>query len=377
MIVFPTEHLELYNYIVHIFLKKEIFDDNANIEHITDMYIGDMIEGFIPKYLFREQYSKCIEIFKELYYWTEDVFYHQMSAFHEVALYQFIDYMADLREEIEQFDSIYFDETSHTLIKTIAQQEYNDAKERAATASSFDLETEDVLSLEEYCNFYYDVFYYPDLLFTDLDFKLIPTLYNRGFYGDVSLEKYMGINIDFYFDILPLDIQKQYQTGHITLTQEVSTLLEYIESKVRHGNLYKLFWENGKPVKEDRIQLIIENIMDAYFYNQEIDITREALLGNGQVDFKLYKNNKEDEKILIEIKKANNPKLKKGYEKQLTDYMLSSKYKNAFYLIACFNDEEYERVLRFIREHIYTDTIQLYINISILDLRIRKTASLS
>lgn len=300
-----------------------------------------------------------------------------MSAFHEVALYQFIDYMADLREEIEQFDSIYFDETSHTLIKTIAQQEYNDAKERAATASSFDLETEDVLSLEEYCNFYYDVFCYPDLLFTDLDFKLIPTLYNRRFYGDISLEKYMGINIDFYFDILPLDIQKQYQTGHITLTQEVSTLLEYIESKVRHGNLYKLFWENGKPVKEDRIQLIIENIMDAYFYNQEIDITREALLGNGQVDFKLYKNNKEDEKILIEIKKANNPKLKKGYEKQLTDYMLSSKYKNAFYLIACFNDEEYERVLRFIREHIYTDTIQLYINISILDLRIRKTASLS
>lgn len=58
MIIFPTEHLELYNYIVHIFLKKEIFDDNANIEHITDMYIGDMIEGFIPKYLFREQYSK-------------------------------------------------------------------------------------------------------------------------------------------------------------------------------------------------------------------------------------------------------------------------------------------------------------------------------
>ena len=141
--------------------------------------------------------------------------------------------MADLREEIEQFDSIYFDETSHTLIKTIAQQEYNDAKERAATASSFDLETEDVLSLEEYCNFYYDVFYYPDLLFTDLDFKLIPTLYNRRFYGDVSLEKYMGINIDFYFDILPLDIQKQYQTGHITLTQEVSTLLDIL--KARYG----------------------------------------------------------------------------------------------------------------------------------------------
>lgn len=47
MIVFQTEHLELYNHIVHIFLKKEIFNDNANIEHITDMYIGDMIEGLM------------------------------------------------------------------------------------------------------------------------------------------------------------------------------------------------------------------------------------------------------------------------------------------------------------------------------------------
>lgn len=377
MIVFQTEHLELYNYIVHIFLKKEIFNDSDNIEHITDMYIGDMIEELMPKYLFREQYSKCIETFKELYYWTEDIFYHRMSAFHEVALYQFIDYMADLRDKMEEFDSLYFDETSHTLIKAIAQQEYNDEKESAATASSSGLETEVTLSLEDRCDFYYDVFYYPELFFTDLDFKIIPTLYNRRLSGDASLEEYMGINIDFYFDILPLDIQKQYQTGHITLTQEVSTLLDYIQSKVQHGNLYKLFWENGKPVKEDRIQLILENIMDAYFYNQEIDITREALLGNGQIDFKLYKNNKDDEKILIEIKKANNPKLRKGYEKQLTDYMLSSKYKNAFYLIACFTDEEYKRILRFIREHIYTDTIQLYINISILDLRIRKTASVS
>lgn len=57
--------------------------------------------------------------------------------------------------------------------------------------------------------------------------------------------------------------------------------------------------------------------------------------------------------------------------------MLSSNYKNAFYLIACFTDNEYERSVKFIRNHVYTDTIQLYINISILDLRKRKTASKS
>lgn len=375
MIIFETEHIELYNYIVHEFLKKEIFNNNTNIEGINDMDVGDMIEGLMPKYLFREQYLKCVEIFKELFYWTEDRFYHRMNAFHELSLYQFIDYMANLREEIEEFDTIYFDEKCHASIREIAELDYKEEKELSEKLSLLSIKKDDVTSLEEHQSHYYDVFYYPDVFFTDTDFKIIPLLYNNRVLGDSSIEDLMGINIDFYFDILPMDIQKQFKTGHITLTSEISAMLEYIESKVQYGNLYKLFWENGRPVKEDRIQIILDNIMDAYFYNQEIDITREASLGNGEVDFKLYRNNHEDEKILIEIKKANNPYLKKGYEKQLTDYMLSSKYKNAFYVIACFTDEEYERVMRFIKEHIYTDTIQLYINISILDLRIRKTAS--
>ncbi len=61
----------------------------------------------------------------------------------------------------------------------------------------------------------------------------------------------------------------------------------------------------------------------------------------------------------------------------MTDYMLSTNYKNAFYLIACFTDSEFRKAEQFIRNHVYTDTIQLYINISILDLRKRKTASAS
>lgn len=100
-------------------------------------------------------------------------------------------------------------------------------------------------------------------------------------------------------------------------------------------------------------------------------------MGNGKIDFKLYNADHEEEKVLIEVKRGSSSYLKKGYEKQLTDYMLSTNYKNGFYLIACFTDSEYERCMRFIRNHVYTDTIQLYINISILDLRKRKTASIS
>lgn len=126
---------------------------------------------------------------------------------------------------------------------------------------------------------------------------------------------------------------------------------------------------------EERVQLIIENLMDFYFYKREVDINREVLLGSGEVDFKLYKNNDEEEKILVEIKMASSPYLKKGYEKQLVKYMLSAKYKNAFYLIACFNDKEYNRAYNFVRGHVYTDAYTMYINVFILDLRQRKTAS--
>ncbi|MBC2872173.1 hypothetical protein H7271_11295 [Bittarella massiliensis] len=361
MILFDTMHIETYNYIVHHFLQLEIFEGRETIDNVDDMDIGDQIEGLLPKYLFREQYKNCVKAYRELFYWTTDDFYHQMEAFHELALYQFVDYMADLREDMDNFDELYFDENCHSLIRKSAEADYRE---------------DDSISLEEIVEFYYDVFDYPDVLFTDVDFKLISSLCNRRVLGDTFLEDYLGINIDFYFDILPLDIQKKYQTKTITLTGQVSKMLQYVQERIRFGSLYKLFWENGEPVNEDKIQIILENLMDAYFYNQEVDITREALLGTGQVDFKLYRHYCEDEKILIEIKKANNPHLKQGYEKQLTEYMLSSKYKNSFYLIACFTDKEYERAVRFIREHVYTDTVQLYINISILDLRIRKTASL-
>ena len=109
--------------------------------------------------------------------------------------------------------------------------------------------------------------------------------------------------------------------------------------------------------------------MDAYFIGKEVDISREVLVKNGQVDFKLFRSNQKDEKILIEVKKANNSYLKAGYENQLCDYIRYSEYRNAFYLIICFTDNEFKIANDFINNHIYTYTIQMYINIAILDVR--------
>lgn len=284
-----------------------------------------------------------------------------MRAFHELVLASFLDYMGELQEINSDFNEIYFDKKCHAYIEQAVQEEAKESSDDDAEELNKEL--------------YYDVSCYSDLLFTDLDYTMLDNLYNARRAGNTSYEEYLGINLDFYFELLPLDIQEKYKTEHITLTGEIVAMLRYIGERAQYGNLYKLFWENDKPVNEGRIQLILENIMDAYFYNQEVDITREAQLGSGKVDFKLYRSSQPDEKILIEIKRASSTYLKKGYEKQLIDYMRSSKYKNAFYLIACFTDEEYEDCERFIRENVYTDEFQLYINIAILNFRKRKTAS--
>ncbi len=227
MILFNTIHIETYNYIIHHFLQLEIFKDLETIDKMDDMNIGDRIENLLPKYLFREQYQNCVKVYRQLFYWTADDFYHQMEVFHELVLYQFIDYMADLRNNIDNFDELYFDEKCHSLIRGSAEADYK--------------EDIDNIPLQEVIEFYYDVFYYPDALFTDIDFKFIPILYNRRVSGDSSFEHYLGINIDFYFDILPLDIQKQYRTKAITLTDQISKMLQYIQERIQFGSLYKLF----------------------------------------------------------------------------------------------------------------------------------------
>lgn len=191
MILFQTPHQKAFNYIIHHFLEVEVFNDETDL--------GDIIEELLPKYLYREQYAKCVKVFQELFYWTKDTFYHEMNSFHEFVLYKFINYIADLQDELDEFNQIYFSERCHLLIKE---------------ASQIDFQNDEELTLEEHEQSFYEVFYYSDYLFTDTDFLFIDLLYNNRKLGSNHLEEHLGINIDYYFDLLPLDIQKEYKTKH-------------------------------------------------------------------------------------------------------------------------------------------------------------------
>lgn len=75
-----------------------------------------MIEILLPKYLYREQYRSCIKALEELFLWTEDFFYHEMRALHELLLFHFVEYMAELQQDLPDFNQIYIDEKGHSLM---------------------------------------------------------------------------------------------------------------------------------------------------------------------------------------------------------------------------------------------------------------------
>ncbi|WP_205400968.1 hypothetical protein [Streptococcus lutetiensis] len=354
MIIFPNLYYKKLNYIVHHFLDCSVFLETSDV--------GDWVEDIFPKYLYREQFQKCETVLNELYDWTTDPFTHQMTAFHELALFYFLELIqSEQEEDREFFKEIYFDEESSHFIQEIAKEDFEEFGD-------------DEMTQEDFIESYFEVTFYQDILFDDWDFLLLPTLQTNRFFDYDEVEARLGINIDYYKELLPQDIGESYKSN-ITLTGDVSEFINFFNKRCETSNLYKLFWEGNKPVKEEKIQIVIDNMMNAYFRLQGVEINREVNLGNGQVDFKLYRNNDYDEKVLIEIKKASSSYLKKGYEKQLTGYLKASNYKNAFYLIACFTDQEYKLADDFIHSHVYTDSYQLYINIAILDLRVRQTAS--
>ena len=356
MINLNTPRSIVYCKIIHNYLEGEIFGD-------PEIDIGDMIEDYMPKYLFREQYQKCLEVFKDLYAWTSDEFWHELTAFHEVALYYFLMEMQNLKNDMkEDFKKVFYDKE---LIDTI--QKYVEIDKKEMDDDDFPI---DILE-----GYYYNPSYICEDIYDDIDFIELPYLYNEQKANMPIIAKTMGINLDYYFEILPIDIQKQFKSNHITLTGEISELFSYLQQRINSGSLAELFWENKQPVTEKKIHVIIENIMDAYFIGKEVDISREVLVKNGQVDFKLFRRNKKDEKILIEVKKASSSYLKAGYENQLCDYIRYSGCKNAFYLIICFTDKEYKTANDFIHNHIYTDNFQMYINIAILDARKKASPS--
>jgi hypothetical protein len=108
-------------------------------------------------------------------------------------------------------------------------------------------------------------------------------------------------------------------------------IVDQFEFLVEKRGLWKELWHNGKRRNEKSVQRIFYAVADSYCKANDIDVSPEADTGTGEIDFKFstgYKN-----RVLVEVKLSDNPKLLDGYNKQLEIYKDSEQTNKGIYVV--------------------------------------------
>lgn len=120
----------------------------------------------------------------------------------------------------------------------------------------------------------------------------------------------------------------------------LGTLVDRFAHAVEHSDLWRVFWndELTKPRKEKIVQAVAGQMWILLCERSDIDISREANVGRGPVDFKFSAGWRR--RALIELKLMSSRKLRQGAEAQLPQYMTSERISSAYYVCVGFTEEE-------------------------------------
>lgn len=114
------------------------------------------------------------------------------------------------------------------------------------------------------------------------------------------------------------------------IVRVVIDTIEMFKHHIENGNLWEALWINGKPKRERAAQLIYYAIADCFCKANNIDISPEANMGGGPIDFKYSKGY--DARVLIEMKKSTGTVVH-GYEKQLEIYKDASRTEHGIFVV--------------------------------------------
>lgn len=125
------------------------------------------------------------------------------------------------------------------------------------------------------------------------------------------------------------------KTGPEEILRIVNSTIAVFKHHVENGNLWEELWVGEKPKRERASQLIYYAISDAFCRANDIDISPEASMGGGPVDFKFSRGY--EARVLVEIKRSMGTVVH-GYEKQLEIYKTSSQTEFTVFVIIDYGD---------------------------------------
>ena len=126
---------------------------------------------------------------------------------------------------------------------------------------------------------------------------------------------------------------------------EAHQRLLYLKDFIENNDGYKLFYHKGEPLKrESDLQLIYK----LTWYYTPYDVNREVNNGRGPADYAISLGSAD--KTIIEFKLASNTKLKRNLDKQVEVYKKANNTKSSITVILYFNEAEYTRVYKILKE---------------------------
>lgn len=125
------------------------------------------------------------------------------------------------------------------------------------------------------------------------------------------------------------DLGKSKESLKTYVEKIIAQFKRFVESKEGY---YLLFNDDGKPRGERACQTFFWGIADTMCkQGKGPDVSPESKTGKGLIDFKFSEGY--DNKILVEIKRASNPKLYSGLTNQLPTYLESEDVDLGYYLV--------------------------------------------
>ncbi|KUP92688.1 hypothetical protein [Tritonibacter horizontis] len=124
-------------------------------------------------------------------------------------------------------------------------------------------------------------------------------------------------------------------TGPEELKKLVHDTLSMFKHHVENGNLWEELWVDGKPKKERAAQLIYYALADSFCIANNVDISPEANMGGGPIDFKFSSGYRA--RVLVEMKRSSGT-VRHGYERQLEIYKDASRTQIGIFVVMDFGD---------------------------------------
>jgi hypothetical protein len=123
--------------------------------------------------------------------------------------------------------------------------------------------------------------------------------------------------------------------GPDEIMRVVNDTIAQFKRHVESGNLWEELWIGSKPKKERASQLIYYAIADAFCKANDLDISPEANMGGGPIDFKFSSGYRA--RVLVEMKRSAGTVVH-GYEKQLEFYKTASQSDFGVFVIIDYGD---------------------------------------